>query len=194
MPSWQRLAEMLPAGVALSNDPLLGLRRKITELCLAPAKLLEIGCGSGLLAGWFEDYGYSVYALDNDLDVLNTAKARLTAEKIGMPKFFHGDAFKAGAGMVKYSPFAACYSQGLLEHFTDAEIYELLLQQTKLSSLTVFSVPSENYPRKEKGDERFLPLAHWWAILEKFNETHEPTLAYYGRDIHLMGVLKCRKT
>lgn len=193
MPSWQRMAEMVPAGVALNNDPLLGLKRKIVEFCPPPAKALEIGCGSGLLAGWLTDFGYEVFALDNDSDVLLTAKRRLTEEKIGLPKFYHGDAFQAAKGMVRFAPFGVAYSQGLLEHFSDIAIVELLKQQAQLAPLVLFSVPSENYPRREMGDERLLPLPHWYSLCEHLNDTHETTLSYYGNDLHLLGVLRCRK-
>jgi len=190
MTSWQRLADMVPASVALGNDPLLGLRRKITELCDAPAKLLEVGCGSGFLAGWLEDYGYQVYAVDNDSDVLLGAKQRLTKEQLGLPLFFHGDAFAIEDGMKKFAPFDAAYSQGLLEHFSDGQIVELLKQQLALADTVIFSVPSENYPRKEKGDERLLAPSFWFDLCGYFEKMAVATIAYYGGNLHLLGVLK----
>jgi len=189
MPSWPRLFDLVSTSVAIRNEPLLTLGKRIMELVPAPARLLEVGCGSGILSGYFSDFGYKVVAVDKDPAVLAYAKRRLTDEMLGMPLLLERDAFTIAESLAEYAPFDASFSQGLLEHFTDEQIVELLRQQLTVAKLVIFSVPSENYPRQEYGDERNLPLPHWFDLCQKLSTLATPTLSYYGRDQHILGIL-----
>lgn len=191
MPSWPQLFNQVQTKIAIQSDPLKGLGQKIMDLCPAPAKLLEVGCGSGILAGYFQDFGYNVVATDKDPAVLAYAKKRLIEEMLGMPVFLEADAFDL-SGLKDFGLFDCAFSQGLLEHFEDAQIVELLRQQLAVAKLCIFSVPSENYPRQEFGDERNLPGPHWFSLMEPLNELAEPTISYYGNGQHLLRVLKRR--
>ena len=188
--SWPRLFDMVSSQAMIKNDPLLGLGKKILELCPPPAKLLEVGVGSGVLAGYLQDFGYKVVGIDKDPAVIAYAKKRLRGEMLGIPLLLERDAFQLYEGLAEYAPFSLAWSQGLLEHFKDEEIMELLRQQLTVAETVVFSVPSENYPRKEYGDERGLPLPHWFGLCQSLGELAEPTLAYYGHDLHILAVLR----
>lgn len=190
MPTWPRLFDLVSTKVAIQSDPLKGLGQKIMNLCPPPAKLLEVGCGSGILAGYFQDFGYQVVATDKDPAVLAYSRKRLMEEMLGLPVFLECDAFNISGSLAEFKPFDACYSQGLLEHFSDDQIISLLAEQLATAPLVIFSVPSENYPRQEFGDERNLPLAHWFGLMEQLKNSAEPTISYYGNSQHLLGILR----
>lgn len=190
MPSWPRLFDLVSTTTAIRSDPLKGLGQRIMDLAPPPARLLEVGCGSGLLSGYLQDFGYQTVATDKDPAVLAYAKKRLMEEMLGMPLLLERDGFFLKQGLEEYAPFDLCFSQGLLEHFQDQQIIELLTQQLFVANIVVFSVPSDTYPRQEFGDERNLPIAHWFSLMEQVRVPAEPTIAHYGNDLHLMGVLK----
>lgn len=192
-PTWPRLFELLDTRSAIRNDPLKGLGQKIFDLCPPPARLLEVGCGSGLLSGYLADFGYQVVATDKDPAVLAYAKKRLMEEMLGMPLLLERDALLLESTMAEYAPFDCAFSQGLLEHFSDYSIESALHEQLAVANLVIFSVPSEKYPRLEFGDERHLPLAHWYGLMSKFEKEAELTLAEYGNGLHLLGILKRRE-
>lgn len=196
MPSWVKLFESVSTKTVIHNDPIKGLGKKILELVSPPAKILEVGFGSGALAGYLQDFGYSVVGVDRDAEVVAYAKKRLKAEMLGMPVLIQGNAFELARGLVDMAPFSLSWSQGLLEHFNDQDIKELLCQQLLVAETVVFSVPSDNYPRQEFGDERNLPLTHWFELCRQLFEIAEPTLSYYGgpeKNQHILGVLRRRK-
>lgn len=168
----------------------MGLSRKLFQLCPPPARVLEVGFGSGVLCGFLQDYNYQVVGIDKDPAVVQYARKRLEEEMLGKPILLECDAFHLAEGLKEYAPFDSSVGQGVLEHFEDAEIVELLRQQLLVANLCLFSVPSELYPRREYGNERLLPLSHWFELCLSLGDGIEPTLNYYGRDEHILGVLK----
>jgi len=192
MPSWPRLFDLVSTSVAIRNEPLLTLGKRIMELVPAPARLLEVGCGSGILSGYFSDFGYKVVAVDKDPAVLAYAKRRLTDEMLGMPLLLERDAFTIAESLAEYAPFALSWSAGLLEHFQDDQIVEILRQQLLVASLVIFSVPGIEYPRFEFGDERHLSQEYWFSLCEQLKNKAEATVSMYGNGLHVMGILTRR--
>lgn len=196
MPSWVKLFESVSTKTVIYNDPIKGLGKKIMELVSPPAKILEVGFGSGALAGYLQDFGYQVVGVDKEADVIAYATKRLKAEMLGMPVLIQGNAFELARGLSDMAPFSLCLSQGLLEHFSDSDIKELLCQQLLVAETVVFSVPSDKYPRREFGDERNLPLSHWFGLCKDLFDLAEPTLSLYGgpeKDQHILGILQRRR-
>jgi len=198
MPSWPQLFSQVLTKVAIQSDPLKGLGQKIFDLCPAPAKLLEVGFGSACLSGYLADFGFRVVGVDSDPAVIRYAKNRLASEMLGSPEgdnpnplLLERDALHLADGLSEYAPFDLCWSAGLLEHYPDDQIVEMLKQQLAVARICCFSVPSELYPRKEFGDERNLPLPHWFGLCESLGDTIEtPCLSYFGGNLHIMGVLR----
>lgn len=90
-------------------------------------------------------------------------------------------------------PADIIYSQGLLEHFNDNEICELIAtQMIYAKKAVVFSVPSVNYKRIDFGDERLMDLKQWEEILKPY-EKQLRELYYYDERRQIMGVIKCQK-
>lgn len=85
------------------------------------------------------------------------------------------------------------YSDGLLEHFDDEKIIEILKEQMKYSDTIVFNVPTKYYPWTTFGDERLLKLEDWENILKPLNK-YLTELYYYADKFFLIGVLKGWKT
>ena len=98
------------------------------------------------------------------------------------PKLYEKDGVPLVAGQ-----HPLIYHQGLLEHFSDEKIQELLELQTKNSYAVIFSVPSKFYGKQDFGDERLLALEEWKEILEPFKIYQ---LRYYDKNRHILGILK----
>lgn len=129
----------------------------------SPKKILEVGVGTGSMSIFFSYLGLDVSGLDSDKNILK--KARNLARKLnGKVKFAWGDAFKLP---FEEKSFDVVFSQGLLEHFQDNEIFKLLDEQSRVGKVVVLSVPNKFYPRKDFGDERLLADQYWQKLLSK---------------------------
>lgn len=189
MSKWSELLETANARALLQNEPLFTMMETIQKLALPPARLLEVGFGTGFAAAFLADVGYAVTGIDDDQDVIDLAKGRLEADFFAVPTMVKADAFKLQAAVGHQGPFHLAYSQGFLEHFSDDDILALLREQLKISDIVVFSVPSENYPNQEFGNERRLGLTHWLKLIEQLDEA-DVSIRYYGRDQHLLATLE----
>lgn len=128
-----------------------------------PKSILEVGCGTGLMSIFLSMLGYEITALEGDDKVIKKAKD-LSKKFNGKVKFIKGDAFKLP---FKTNEFDVAFHQGLLEHFSDEEIYRLIDEQLRVSKTVIFSVPNNNYPQKDFGNERLLSKDHWDNFLKK---------------------------
>ena len=111
-------------------------------------KVIEMGCGTGLMAGYLQKLGLDVIALDLSQAVLNYACEIAKQSNIISPcKYEQGDILN-----LKYKPntFDVSYSNGVLEHFTDEEIIEILKQQMNISKYVIFGIPSTYFNMNEK--------------------------------------------
>jgi len=63
--------------------------------------------------------------------------------------------------------FAITHSSGVLEHFQDNAIVELLEEQLRVSDRVVFAVPTPYFAEHQKmnGDERFLSRKKWRDLI-----------------------------
>lgn len=127
--------------------------------------IAEIGFGSGMTSILLANLGYRVTALDIDPDVID-----LLRDKIGYINNLYvqkQDMFNLDSIDDDY--FDVMYHQGVLEHFSDEEIVHTLSQQARVARKVVFDVPNDK--RREKfqlyGNERFLPVRHWVALIER---------------------------
>lgn len=122
--------------------------------------------------------------------------------------FITGDAFRLRES-VHDTLYDVVFHQGLLEHFSDAEIAKLLEQQLEIVPVIVFSVPTPEYEKQDLGNERLIPPSSWLDILQRYGfhviehcsylgvvrRPRVPTTLGHVRLCHLafMAKLMCRK-
>ncbi|MBI5065267.1 class I SAM-dependent methyltransferase [Candidatus Woesearchaeota archaeon] len=130
----------------------------------SPKRILEVGTGTGVMSILLSHLGYQTTAIDNDQKVLDNAKKN--SEKFnGKVKFEKADTFK-----LPYSDksFDVTFSQGLIEHFSNADIEKMLKEQMRVSKkAVVVSVPNNYYSIKEVGNERLLTGKSWENLLKR---------------------------
>ena len=130
-------------------------------------KVIEAGCGTGLMAGFLQKKGLKVTALDLSQKVLDYAEEIAKKSNIIAPcKYKQGDILNL---KYKKNSFDVSYSNGVLEHFSDDEIVETLKQQMNISKYVIFGIPSTYFNMNEKmlGNERGLTLDEWKNLIHK---------------------------
>jgi 2-polyprenyl-3-methyl-5-hydroxy-6-metoxy-1,4-benzoquinol methylase len=158
-----------------------------------PQKVLEAGCGSAIMSIFFAMAGIEVTACDRDDEVLKKASEN-AARWNARVKFEKKDLMS-----LDYKPnsFDVVFSQGVLEHMTDAEIQASSREILKAGKTFIFSVPSFYYKHKDFGNERLLKEGEWTHILKPVGKLE---LKYYyplrvkrnfliKRPLMLMGIL-----
>jgi len=162
---------------------------------IKPQRVLEVGIGKGTLSIIFGLLGYNVVGVDNDLTLVTEATKRIQGTKVSQRvNFLHGDAFKLSKIFAREEKFDCCFSQGLMEHFSDGQIRDLLKEQLAIAQTVIFSVPSIFFPFHDFGNERLLSAQDWKKILNGFNVAW---IKYYGRllsfDVGLRFMLQNRR-
>jgi SAM-dependent methyltransferase len=133
---------------------------------LSPGYIVEAGCGTAIISFMLASMGYHVVALDKDREMLQLAKSLSCyfPNAKGKIKFIRGNILH----FPKINNVNIIFSKGVLEHFNDSKIINILQQQLRLSNYVIFSVPSsffKGYPG-EYGNERFLDKKSWRSIIE----------------------------
>lgn len=132
-------------------------------------KVIETGCGTGLMAGYLQKIGLEVTALDLSQKVLDYAKEIATNSNVICPcKYEQGDILKL---KYKDDTFDVSYSNGVLEHFDDQDIVKTLKEQMRISKYVIFGIPSTYFNINEKmlGNERSLTKKEWSKLIKKAN-------------------------
>jgi len=65
--------------------------------------------------------------------------------------------------------FSVTHSSGVLEHYDDEEIINLINEQIRVSDVCIFSVPSPYFEKKMLGNERFMKRKAWRKIISNSN-------------------------
>ncbi len=146
----------------------------------ASGGVLEVGIGSGAQSALLSRF-FPTVALDNDFRIISLARGNV--ERFGpRTRLVMGDAF---ALPFRDGSRGVAVSQGLMEHFEDDRIGQLLREQLRVCRSAVFSVPSDRYPRQDVGDERLLSPAAWDAIVRQGVDDREYRIRarYYGFDL-----------
>jgi len=151
----------------------------LIEQLLRCERILEIGVGTGSLSGFLGSF-VATTVLESDEKVARNASQN--------PLFRNSRVrLVVGDGMripFKDSSFDAMYSQGLWEHFPDAEIHRFVREGLRVARVVLASVPTKWYPHLGKmwrpalrGDERLLGKEAWQRVLARGGYTAEAT--YY---------------
>lgn len=127
-------------------------------------KILEVGAGTGTMSIFLSQLGGAVTTLDNDPKIIE--QARLVSGQFGG----HNDIIMGDAFHLSFpnDSFDLVFHQGLLEHFSDERIHELITEQLRVAPVVLLSVPNNFYPRKDFGDERLMGKKQWEQVLAPF--------------------------
>lgn len=132
-------------------------------------RILEIGAGTGSLSGFLGSF-VSTTVVESDQTVARSV--------LHNPLFRNSSVhLVVGDGMripFKDSSFDATYSQGLWEHFPDAEVHRFVREGLRVARVVLASVPTKWYPHLGKmwrpalrGDERLLGKEGWQRVLAR---------------------------
>lgn len=149
-----------------------------------PKKILEIGAGTGTMSIFLSQLGIEVVTIDNDPAVLTMA-TQIKQHLGGKNTLTEADAFKLP---FSDQSFDAIFHQGLLEHFSDNEIRQLLKEHLRVAPTVWLSVPNKFYPDRDLGNERLLSKKAWETILSPYQIK---VSKYYSRKLFPKWYLPC---
>jgi len=144
---------------------------QLIEQLAACERVLEIGTGTGMLSALLSHFCSLSVTLDANAQVLDASRPFLTLARATVPAVL-ADAFELP---IRDHAFDAVFSQGLLEHFADAQIRALVAAQLRAAPRVLASVPSRFYPHARHfgpgliGNERLLSARKWRRILAEFD-------------------------
>lgn len=140
-------------------------------------KVLEAGCGTGVISTYLCNYGLEVTAVDVDENMLNVAK-KISKQFSKKPNFKKIDLFKL---CFPNDCFDLVFSHGVLEHFSDKQIIMLIKKQLQISKTLIFSVPSNYLTSKDRyfGNERFLCIKKWKKLISKTESQIVETFSFH---------------
>lgn len=143
------------------------LKRRFLNLIIkhsTPNKpVLECGAGTGKFSVYLASLGFNTYAIDFEYAMVERAKqlSELVCPQNPV-KVLHED---ISAIPFHNKFFTVSHSSGVLEHFSDSKIIELINEQLRVADTIVFSVPSRYFDKKMQGNERFLTRQEWRKII-----------------------------
>ncbi len=131
-------------------------------------KILEVGSGSGITSIFLEQNGYTVTGIDTDPDMIELAAS--IAEKKKSSALFKIDTIEKLATL-NDQHFDTIFSNGVMEHFSDADIINIINHHLLISDYVVVSIPSNYFSDDQRiyGDERFMSADIWRSIFSKTN-------------------------
>ncbi len=132
--------------------------------------IIECGSGTSVVSIYLASLGYEVTAVDIEDDVIRLSKklAKDYYNTLGdcKPKlnFEKKSIFKLG---YEKDSFDVAFSNGVLEHFTDEEIMQIIKQQLYVAKTTIVGIPTKYFDSKEAkyGNERVLELSYWRKLI-----------------------------
>lgn len=138
----------------------------------ANKSIIECGSGTSVVSIYLAALGYEVTAVDIEDDVIRLSKklAKDYYNTLGdcKPKlnFEKKSIFELGYSK---DSFDVAFSNGVLEHFTDDEIIEIIKQQLYIAKITIVGIPTKYFDAKEAkyGNERVLELSYWRKLIKK---------------------------
>lgn len=117
-------------------------------------KIMELGSGTGILALHLSTLGNYVTALDLDEDMIELSKNYF------FNKFNNTKINYICADIRDFNSsemFDVIYSIGILEHYSDSEIIDLINKQISISRIVIFGIPTKYFDENKKmyGNERW---------------------------------------
>jgi len=161
----------------------------INKLASMGDSFVEWGSGSGYIAIQLANRNKDVQGLEMYSELIDIANETKAQEHLGSGKLSFVN------NQDELIPADIVYSDGLLEHYSNDDIIELINQMKALAKKAVIiNMPSMNYPWKQFGTEKFCKvkgqeLAYWEKILEPFKK-NLTELYYYGHNFFILGVIE----
>jgi SAM-dependent methyltransferase len=141
-------------------------RRLLTQVANESGPILEVGCGTAMSLIWLATQGRAVAGVDSDPETVALASRLSFATRLRIPIVC------ADIRALPFSDdaYAACFSNGVMEHFDDATIKMMVLEQLRVAHRVYLSVPSAQYMPNQRiyGDERFMTSGEWTGILTSY--------------------------
>lgn len=130
-----------------------------------PKTLLEIGCGPADHSLFIKKLcpGMQLYLVDSDRALLDTVTRQHGAK---IANAFHVNVLNRGAvaGLPKVD---LTVSQGLLEHFADADLARVIANFAPVTKRMLHSVPADTYQHQDFGNEVLRSQAELNEFLER---------------------------
>jgi 2-polyprenyl-3-methyl-5-hydroxy-6-metoxy-1,4-benzoquinol methylase len=138
-------------------------------------KIIEAGSGSSTNSTFLASRGYNVTAVDSDSKMTKLSKL-ISKNKKNKPNFITGK-----IEGIKDKDYSVVFSHGVLEHFNDGEIIDLINKELTLGSFLVFSIPSDYFKPHQaiNGDERFLSIKEWRELIKRSNGVVIEEFSYF---------------
>lgn len=175
MSKWSNLYEKEILSASSIDDFIkqkLSTKKKIIKIIDKYAlnkKIIEFGAGTGVLALYLSTINnYEVDALDQDCDMISLSKKYFLSKFKNSNINYLCDDIRNINVIEKYD---VCYSIGILEHYNDNEIIDLIHKQTSISEYVIFGIPTKYFDEDKKmyGNERYLSLHYWRKLIKKCN-------------------------
>jgi len=139
--------------------PFLDTIRKIST-----GNLLEAGCGIGSTTKALGGVGFDLYI--HQLACKNGILA------------YKGDLLVHSS----YRKVSVIHSHGVLEHFSDSDIFKIISIQKKFADYLVHYIPGQKYIKPSFGDERLMSVYFWrqFGEVSTFNNGYDYILTLKG--------------
>ena len=119
----------------------------------------EEGCGISSVSKALSILGINVTSMfDIDKDQIEFSRINLNSDKPYVGNIFSD-----------HSKVDLIFSHGVLEHFSDENIRNILNRQKREAKRVVHYVPSAKYEKPSFGDERLLTVDYWKKIFNPIN-------------------------
>lgn len=143
-----------------------------------PKKVIESGCGPATMSAFISKGDMEiegtvinkskieqVIALDNDSGVLEVAKQNIKELGGSNVTLLNADAFTST------EQADVVFAQGMLEHWSNEKMRELVANQLRQAPVVIHSVPNNSYKRQDFGNERLLTDEQYYKVFEDFDVT-----------------------
>lgn len=185
--SWEEYYDKEEKSISIDRiESVRQIHRIFLDVLLEQGKSMatEVGIGTGTM-------GFTLSCLARERGInLNVYELDYSMRFLKAAKDFNGS---SGISYVQADTFSLPFStnnrdkhmifhQGLLEHFSDEEIRQMLTEQLRVADTVIATVPSHEYIFKEglRGDERLMNLEAWTDIIQPIAQI---TGFYYGLNL-----------
>lgn len=167
----------------------------------ADNNIIECGSGTSVVSIYLASQGYEVTAIDIEDEVIDLSKKLAedyyaTLEENPKSKLHFEKKSIFDLDYLK-DTFDVAFSNGVLEHFNDEEIVQIIKQQLFIAKTTIVGIPTKYFEKKEAkyGNERVLELSYWrklindsgGVIIEEVGMDREP---FFKRLVNLKKYFK----
>ena len=149
-------------------------KRKLINLVkkYSDKNIIECGSGTSVVSIYLATLGYNVTAIDIEDNVIKLAKS------LAKDYYKAVDNYNSQINFVKKTifdlgyekdSFDVAFSNGVLEHFSDDEIIQIIKQQLYVAKTVIVGIPTKYFDSSEAkyGNERVLELSYWRHLIKK---------------------------